>query len=101
MATYIELRQLYNHGDLTNRIEVACIIAAETIRTEDAATANHINRLAWAKQTFSSTRRAAEQMLMALLAANRTLTTAQLTSVSDEDLQTAVDNAVDIFADGS
>jgi hypothetical protein len=101
MATYIELRQLYGHGDLLNRIEVACIVAAETIRTESAETANHANRLVWAKSTFSGSRRAAEQMLMALLAANKALTVAQLTGVSDTDLQAAVDGAVDIFADGN
>ena len=101
MATYIELRQLYGHGDLLNRIEVACIVAAEKIRTEDAGTANHANRLVWAKSTFSNTRPVAERMLMALLAANRALTTQQLIAVADADLQTAVDGAVNIFADGA
>ena len=101
MATYTELRQLYGNGDLINRIEVACIVAAEKIRTEDGGTANHANRLVWAKATFGFTRRAAELMLMALLAANRALTTAQITGVSDEGLQTAVDSAVNMFADGS
>ena len=101
MATYIELRGLYGNGDLINRIEVACIVAAEKIRTEAADTANHANRLVWAKSTFSSTRPVAERMLMALLAANRALTVDQLTGVSDEGLQTAVDNAVNIFADGA
>ena len=101
MATYLELRQLYAHGELLNRIEVACIIAAEKIRIEDVATENHTNRLLWAKATFGDSRQAAELMLMALLATNRTLTIAQITGVSDEGLQTAVDNAVNIFADGS
>ena len=101
MATYTELRQLYAHGDLLNRIEVACIVAAEKIRTEDAGTANHVNRLLWAKATFGGSRRVAELMLMSLLAANRALTSAQLVGVSDEGLQTAVDGAVNIFADGS
>ena len=101
MATYNELRQLYSHSDLTNRIEVAVIVAAEKIRTEASDTANHANRLIWAKGTFSSTRRAAEQMLMALLAANRASTTAALIAVTDADLQVAVDAAVNIFADGS
>ena len=100
MATYTELRQLYSHTGLTNRIEVAVVVAAEKIRTEDSVTANHANRLVWAKQTFGSTRSAAEKMLMALLAAHRARTVEALIAVTDEDLQTAVDNAVDIFADG-
>jgi phosphoglycerate dehydrogenase-like enzyme len=101
MATYNELRQLYSHSDLTNRIEVAVIVAAEKIRTEASDTPNHANRLVWAKATFGSTRRVAEQMLMALLAANRALPTADLIGVTDEGLQAAVDGAVNIFADGN
>jgi hypothetical protein len=101
MATYTELRQIFGHGDLLNRVEVACIVAAEKVRVEDAGTANHANRLLWDKATFSSSRRVAELMLMSLLAANRVLTTAQLTGVADESLQTAVDGAVNLFADGS
>ena len=101
MATYLELRSLYGHGDLLNRIEVACIVAAETIRTEADSVANHTNRLKWAKATYGAPRAAAEKMLMSLLAANKALTVAQLTSVADTGLQTAVDAAVNIFADGT
>lgn len=101
MATYLELRSLYGHGDLLNRIEVACIVAAETIRTEADSVTNHANRLKWAKATYSAPRPAAEKMLMSLLAANKALTVAQLTSVSDASIQTAVDAAANIFADGT
>ena len=101
MATYLELRQLYAHGDLLNRLEVACIVAAEAIRSEDGGTVNHANRLLWAKAVFSGSRRAAGQMMMALLAANKELTSAQIVAVTDEALQTAVGGAINIFADGS
>lgn len=101
MATYIELRQLYSHSGLKNRIEVAVVVAAEKIRTEASDAPNHVNRLTWAKATFSGPGRVAEQMLMALLAANRASTVQQLIDVTDEGLQTAVENAVNIFADGS
>ena len=98
---YLELRQLYAHGDLLNRLEVACIVAAEAIRSEDSGTVNHANRLLWAKAVFSGSRRAAGQMMMALLAANKELTSAQIVAVTDEALQTAVGGAINIFADGS
>jgi len=101
MATYIELRQLFGHGDLLNKTEVACIVAAQTISEEDAGTDNHVNRLLWAKATFTSSRRAAEQMLMVLLAANKGLATSAIISATDSTLQTAVDAAVDVFANGS
>lgn len=100
MATYLELRQLFGNGDLLNRIEVAVIVAAETIRNENEATTNHANRLLWAKEVFGAPRPSAEKMLMALLAANKALTTAQLLAAADATLQTAVDNAVNIFATG-
>ena len=37
MATYMELRALFGNSDLSNRIEVACIIAAEAIRSASVA----------------------------------------------------------------
>ena len=101
MATYLELRGLYSNGDLMNRLEVACIVSAEAICTEDAGTTNHANRLVWAKNTFGNTRRTAELMLMALLAANKATAVGLITGASDATLQTAVDGAVNIFADGS
>ena len=101
MATYTELRGLFGHGDLQNRIEVAIIVAAEAIRNEDAGTANHANRLVWAKAAFSNTLVIRDYMLMALLAANKALTVEQITGVSDAALQTAVNEAIDIFATGA
>ena len=45
MATYAELMTLFNYNPLANKIVVACIVAAEAIRSEDPATTNHANRL--------------------------------------------------------
>jgi len=101
MATYNELRGLFNSSDLKNRVSVACIVAAETIRGEDVGTTNHTNRLAWAKQAFSNPNGMATQMLMALLAANKDAAVAAIEGASDAALQTKVDAAVDLFADGS
>ena len=101
MATYLELRGLFADGTLKNRIEVACIVAAEGIRTEDEGTNNHANRLVWAKAAFTNPNVIRERMLMALLAANKDATVDTIQSVSDAALQTLVDAAVDLFADGS
>ena len=101
MATYMELRGLFNDSDLDNKIEVACIVAAETIRNEASETANHVNRLVWAKNAMNGTTAYSKQMLKALLAANKDATVATLKASSDEAIQTAVDAAVDIFADGT
>lgn len=101
MATYEELRTLFGHNELKNRVEVACIVAAETIRTEAEGTENHVNRLAWAKTAFANPKASAGQMLMALLAGNLDSTVENIIAVTDAALQTLVDAAVDIFADGS
>lgn len=101
MATYAELRQLFNDSTLRNRVEVACIIVAEAIRVEDGGTANHANRVIWAKQAFISPGSVRDQMLMALLAANKDASVATIQAAIDGTIQAAVDAAVDMFADGS
>ncbi len=101
MASYSDLKLLFNDSRLVTRVEVACIIAAETIRNEDSGITNHNNRLIWAKGAFSNTHGTAVQMMKALLAANRNLDSSVIANASDEAIQSDVDDAVDIFADGS
>jgi len=101
MATYVDLRHLFSDAALANRIEVACIVAAETIRGESDQTANHANRLLWAQRAFNAPKDAANKMVMAVLAANKSATVAQITGATDATLQAAVDAAVNLFADGS
>ena len=101
MATYTELRQLFADNDLRNRVQVACIVAAETIRSEDAGTTNHANRLVWAKSAFNNPTAVCDAMLMALLAVNKAQTVEMIQGVEDTTLQSQVDAAVDVFADGS
>lgn len=101
MATYTELRGLINEPTLKERVSIALLIAAEAIRTEDGATVNHANRLKWAKDVLRDPDGHADDMLRALIAQNASLTAAQITGVTDAAMQTAVNNAVNIFADGS
>jgi hypothetical protein len=101
MATYAELRQLFSENELKNKVEVACIVAAESIRNEDAGTPNHANRLVWAKRAFGAPNSIRDEMLMALLAANKDATVTAILAVSDAAMQSLVDAAVDVFADGS
>lgn len=98
MATYPELLSLFSNSALVDRITVAVIVAAGKIREEDVGTANHAERLAWAKSAFASPTTQSKQMLMALLAANRAVIVSAITGVTDEDLQTLVDDAVNTFA---
>jgi len=98
MATYVELRALMDDNDLENRCQVACIVAANTIQTEDAGTPNHDNRLAWAEKAYGNPAALAAKVQMAVLAANKDATVAQIQGSTDAQLQTKVDEAIDVFA---
>jgi hypothetical protein len=98
MATYAELITASNNATLRDKIKVACVVAAETIRTEAGSVTNHAARLVWAKRVFQRPDDAFEDMLWAVLAQNKSSTLAQITGASDANVQTAVDAAVDVFA---
>lgn len=101
MATYTELFGLRANDALRNRITVACIIAAEAVRVENESTANHANRLLWAKSVFANPLAESDRMLWAVLAQNAAITLAQITGATDAQIQTAVNNAVNVFATGA
>ena len=98
MATYAELEELRGDSALFERVRVATWVAAETVRTEAPATANHIERLVWAKDVFERPDIRAKQMFFAVLAANKAITKTAIEGAADAALQTAVDAAVDLFA---
>jgi len=100
MATYQDLFDLRANTLLRNRIDEACDVAADTIRAEDAATTNHTARLAWAKYVLSSPIEAANGMLRIILAANKALSISTILGATDAALQTQVDAAVNLFAQG-
>ncbi len=99
MATYEELFGLYNSA-LRNRVRVACIIAAEMVMNEDSGTANHINRLIWAKSVFQNSDFEAKRMFLAVLAANNAVSVVNITGATDAAIQANVDDHIDLFADG-
>lgn len=100
MATYAELRALFNDPDtsLRGKVEVAVIVAAEAVVNEDGATANHANRVMWAAQAFSNPAAEAKKALMVVLAANKAATVAQITEATDPAIQSNVDAVVDVLA---
>jgi len=100
MATYAELRTASEDSALRLKVQVACIVAAEGIRTEAETVPNNANRLKWAKAVFENPAAYAERMLWAVLAQNKAATLAQITGATDASVQTAVGAAVDVFATG-
>jgi hypothetical protein len=100
MATYSELYDLHDDPNLLQKIEVACWVAAESIRTEAIAVPNHANRLIWAKIVLEDPEDMALSILPALLAQNKSAPVTAITNAADVAIQTAVDNVVDVFATG-
>ena len=105
MATYVELRALFGDSDLTEKIEVAVAIAAETIAAgnDDAApfdqTAGaHDNRVRWAASAITSTRQEALRIQKLVLASNSTLAVTQIQNAPDAAIQSNVNSSVDVIA---
>ncbi len=98
MATYDELLIVSENGTFKNRIKVACIVAAEMVRSELSSVTNHAARVVWAKAVFANPDAEANRMLWAVLAQNRTFTPAQITGATDTAIQNAVNAAIDVFA---
>lgn len=100
MATYSELNTLISDPALSERVGIGLLVAAQTILDELPSVTNHANRLKWAKKVLTDPNGNRDDMLRAVLAANNTLTLAQITSATDAQIQAKIDAAVDIFADG-
>lgn len=100
MATLAELSGFLNDPSLTSKCNAACLVAAAAIINEDAGTANHANRLLWAKKVFQDPVGQGTLMLRAVLALNSTATTAQITGAADATIQSAVNTAVNVVATG-
>lgn len=95
MALYTEILTAARDDTLNQKVRVAVVIAAEVIRTEAAGTANHANRVAWAKTVYQSPEAVAERMIWAVLAQNAAVSLPTILAASDATIQTAVNAAVD------
>lgn len=98
MALYLDLYALKNDSFLQDRVAMAVVIAADTIRTDGSPPANQAQRLVWAASAMGNPKGEAIRMLWALLAANKDASTATILSADDATLQSQVDAAVDLFA---
>lgn len=103
MATYAELLTIARTdigASLRDKIQVAVIVACDIIRLEAPATPNHANRLIWTQNALQNPAHEAERLLWAVLAQNRAFTLAQITGANDAAVQTAVNAAIDLIAQG-
>lgn len=93
MATYIDLNALIATADgnlLQKRVSVATVIAAQAL-LEGTPTAD---QKAWALQVLADLRQEAMKLLRYAIADNAASTPAQITGVTDAQLQAAITAAV-------
>lgn len=98
MATYLELKSLAKDSDLQDKTEVAVWIWAEEIITESPSTTEHAKRVTLARRIFSNPYRFMQDVLPALLAANKAVAVAGITGATDAVVQSAVDAVLDVWA---
>lgn len=95
--TLTEMQGLFTDAALLVKIQAACVVAAETIRTEATSTANHAARVQWARQALADPAAVAPIILRCVLAQNTAASVAAAQAASDATLQTAVNNAINLF----
>jgi hypothetical protein len=98
MATYVELYELAQSTALRERVAIACLVAAESIRADTSPPPNQEQRLAWARRAFENPLAEAGKMLPVVLAQNKDATKVAIEAATDVAIQTAVDSAVNVFA---
>ena len=106
MATYEELFDLQRNQQLLDKITVAIIVATNTIfELNDTGApwdgANHANRAIWAREAAINRRGMADVFMANVIAANKSMTLAQISGASDIAIQSNIDSTVDSFADGT
>lgn len=92
MATYLDIFGLRSSDTLRNKVSVAITVKAAALI--DAANPTNA-QIAWANAAVLNPAAKTDGLLTYLLAKNNALTTGQISGVSDADIQTAVNAAVD------
>lgn len=107
MATLTDLGNAYSepdNGALMVKFIGGCLLKAAAIRTENANTPNHANRVIWANAVLSQDQTAVFARVRA--SKNYALATdanVQFSpaNVTDSDIQTAIENGLAVLANGS
>lgn len=91
MANYIDIFDLiYTNPVIEKQAVIACVMAADTIINEDESTANHPERLSWARAVISNPLYAARKM-MATVVVNSVIQSGYYT---DSDLQWVINQSI-------
>ena len=91
MASYIDLRNLFSDDTMKNRTDIAVVVAASDLLAGLSPTPDEQK---WAAAVFSNPRGEGGKAFMAVIAANKDATIAQIQGSTDAALQTNVDSVV-------
>ena len=97
---YTQIYDLWADVDLKKRTTIAVMKAASDILNEDAGTANHTERAAWANDTLADPHAAAKAMSAAVIMNATVQTWSELTTDAqrDNDVQYIVNSSIPVFA---
>ena len=90
MANLLELKKLFGHSDLQDRVQAALIIAVQATLSGTPTEP----QMKYAAHVFSNPKGEGDKALMSVLAANNTATVAQITGASQSAIQTNVDDVI-------
>jgi len=97
MSVYDEIYGLRQSSHIRNLVTVALMKACRDIYAEDVGIPNHANRLTWANVTITTQGESEAQRFMWAVIANDAVRAAG-EAATDAEIQTAVDNVVNLFA---
>jgi len=95
MATYQELRSLFNDSDMMEKMDVAVVIAANNLITGTETAADK----AWISSVLANPRPEAEKAMLVVLAENSGLEVSAIQSATDSAIQNNVNTIVPILVD--
>jgi hypothetical protein len=93
MASYLEIRNLFNDADLKNKVVTATLVAASNLADGTPTTLDKT----WIASVFNNPQGEGAKAHMAVLAANKGATVAQIRGASDSAIQAQVDNIVPLL----
>lgn len=100
MATYADIYTLQSNTALSQRVSTALLVSSVAIYEENPATVNHTARVAWARYAALNMDLATAAMFKFLLGKFVNMTVTNIQNSTDAQIQTVVDNAVNLFATG-
>ena len=101
MATLIELNGLVDDPNLSAKVGGALLAAAKDVLFEDAGTANHANRLKWAKAVINDPAGQRVRMMRLVVGINSASDLATINALTDQNIKDGVALGINLFADGA